>query len=357
MKTQGTKRTFEGKTVYVGLDVHKATWKAATCTQHTSPGPWTLTIQKPFVENLRSHLDKHFPKATFLCGYETGFCGFWIHDALKAAGLPTIVLHAADIPTSDKERDQKDDRSDARKIARALKESSARGIYVPPKQAQIDRSVVRERYSVAKCNRRVKVQIKSHLALYGIEIPEDMSEQHWSGKFIKWLEQIRDTHGDKTLRLLLDRLFALRKVQLEANRTLRQLSREERYREIYAWILSVPGVGPLTSMLLVTEIVDICRFDSMRKLCSYMGFIPTKYSSSDKEVHGNMTNRRNKRLRTALIESSWTAIKCDPALLLKYEEYRKRMNSQRAIVRIARILLRRIRYVWLTGQPYQKGLV
>lgn len=342
--------------MYVGLDVHKSTWKVASCTEHTNPGPWTVTIEKPFVENLRSHLDKHFPGATFQCGYETGFCGFWIHDALKEAGLPTLVLHAADIPTSDKERDQKDDRSDARKIARALKDATARGIYVPFRQAQLDRSVVRERYSIVRSSRRVKVQIKSYLDMYGVDVPED-TLKHWSRKFISWLEELCETRGDHTLRLLLERLFALRKLQLEANRTLRHLSSEERYKEFYQVLLSVPGVGPLTAMLLITEIVDMSRFPSFRALCSYAGFIPSKYSSSDKEVHGNITNRRNKRLRTALIESSWIAIKCDPALLLKYEEYRKRMNSQKAIVRIARILLRRIRNVWLSGQPYQKALV
>ena len=36
-------------------------------------------------------------------------------------GLKTRVAHAADIPTSDKERKQKEDKRDARKISKALK--------------------------------------------------------------------------------------------------------------------------------------------------------------------------------------------------------------------------------------------
>jgi transposase len=107
-------------------------------------------------------------------------------------------------------------------------------------------------------------------------------------------------------------------------------------------------------MVLIGEIVDMARFSSFRQLSSYTGLIPSSYSTGDKERTGDMTDRRNKRLRTALIESSWSAIKSDPELKLKYEQYRQRMKSQEAIVRIARILLRRIRLVWLSGKKYKK---
>jgi len=356
MKTQvREKMSYKGQPVYVGLDVHKKTWKVATCTMHTNPGPWTITIERPFVQKLKEHLDKHYPGADIVCGYEAGFCGYWIHDELNAVGLKTTVLHPADIPTTDKERDQKEDRSDARKIAKALKNGDVKGIYVPSAQAQWDRSLVRERYSIAKNSRRIKVQIKSHLALYGIEIPEEMEGRHWSRNFITWLEKVRDERQDGTLELQIGRLHLMRDLQLKADRDIRSLCRKERNKEVFMVLISVPGVGALTSMLLRTEIVDMKRFSSFRRLCSYTGFIPTKYSSSDKEAPGTITSRRNKHLRTALIESSWVAMKYDSELMLKYEEYRKRMNAQRAIVRIAKILLRRIRYVWMNMQPYKKA--
>lgn len=237
-----------------------------------------------------------------------------------------------------------------------MKNEDGAGIYVPSKTAQWDRSVVRERYSIAKNVRRIKVQIKSHLALYGIELPEGKDEKHWSMNFIKWLEQICDKKQDDTLRLQLERLYAMRSLQLKANRKLRQMGMEERNRKLYQLLLSVSGVGPLTSILLITELIEMNRFSSYRDLCSYTGFVPSRYSSSEKDILSNITNRRNKRLRTALIESSWMAIRNDTELLLKYEAYRERMTSQRAIIRIARILLRRIRFVWLNNQPYKKAL-
>ena len=44
-------------------------------------------------------------------------------------------------------------------------------------------------------------------------------------------------------------------------------------------------------------------------------------------------------VRTVLIEAAWTAVKYDPALSLKFSELRKRMESNEAIVSIARKLL------------------
>jgi hypothetical protein len=53
-----------------------------------------------------------------------------------------------------------------------------------------------------------------------------------------------------------------------------------------------------------------------------------------------ITNRTNQFLRAALIESSWNVVRKDPALLMKYKEYCKRMNKNKAIIRIAKHLLR-----------------
>ena len=50
-------------------------------------------------------------------------------------------------------------------------------------------------------------------------------------------------------------------------------------------------------------------------------------------------------LRCLLIEAAWIAIRKDPAMTVSYTEYRKRMNPQKSIVKIARRLVNRIYYV------------
>jgi transposase len=98
-------------------------------------------------------------------------------------------------------------------------------------------------------------------------------------------------------------------------------------------------------MVVLTEIVDINRFRNLDHLASYVGLIPGEDSSGDTERITGISWRRNPSLRNILIESSWTAVRKDPALLMSFSELSKRMPKNRAIVRIARKLLSRIRYV------------
>ena len=118
-------------------------------------------------------------------------------------------------------------------------------------------------------------------------------------------------------------------------------------------MLSVPGIGLVHSMELITELIDINRFKNENYLFSYAGLIPTSFSSGDKQRIGDITKRGNTRIRKALVESAWVAIRKDFELLSRYEEYKQRMNGNRAIIKIAKSLLRRIKWVWSNEQKYE----
>lgn len=64
-----------------------------------------------------------------------------------------------------------------------------------------------------------------------------------------------------------------------------------------------------------------------------------------------------KYVRNTLIESARTAMRNDPALMMCYGKYVKRMDKKKAIIKIARKLLNRIACVWRTKQPYVKTVV
>jgi RNase P/RNase MRP subunit p30 len=70
-----------------------------------------------------------------------------------------------------------------------------------------------------------------------------------------------------------------------------------------------------------------------------------------------MTFRQNRYLKHLLIEASWIAVRRDTALTVAFGELVKRMGKQKAIIRIAKKLLRRMRHVWMTEQRYIAGIV
>src|SRR5512135_709001 len=110
-------------------------------------------------------------------------------------------------------------------------------------------------------------------------------------------------------------------------------------------------------MTLLTELHEINRFKNLDKLCSYVGLIPDTDSSGETERDTGITKRRNAHLRGILIESSWIAVRKDPALMMSFNTLCRKMPKTNAIVRIARKLLARIRYVLRNQEIYVPAVV
>ena len=119
---------------------------------------------------------------------------------------------------------------------------------------------------------------------------------------------------------------------------------------------SVPGIGTLSAMEILVEIVDISRFHTADELASFLGLTPAQYSSGERIRMGHITHTGNARVRTTLVESSWLLIGKDQAMRYKYEKIKYRRGAKRAIVAIARALSARIRRVLLDQVPYKTGL-
>ena len=99
------------------------------------------------------------------------------------------------------------------------------------------------------------------------------------------------------------------------------------------------------------------RFERFCQLNSFVGLLPTEHSSGENEKHGPLTMRRHKQLRSDLVESAWRAKRIDPALSVYYSEQIKRKEHNVVIIKIARKLLSRIRYVLLNQKEYEKGVI
>ena len=119
---------------------------------------------------------------------------------------------------------------------------------------------------------------------------------------------------------------------------------------------SIPGIGPLSAIAIITELGDMSRFSHHNKLCSYAGLQPLTHNSGETEKVGGLTYRCNSYLRTILIEASWQASRLDPVMMLYYRKHAARGNGKKAIVKVARKLLCRIRYVLINRRAYEIGV-
>jgi transposase len=212
---------------------------------------------------------------------------------------------------------------------------------------------------MVKKQTRCKNQIKSILQFYGIHIPEELATAHWSKRYIAWIESVRmeRASGNFALKVHLEELNNMRKIIADITRGIRTLANSEEYRQNVRLLKTVPGISTLTAMTLLTELYEISRFKNFDKLCSYVGLIPDTDSSGETDRKTGITNRRNAQLRGILIESSWVAVRKDPALLMAFNLLCKKMPKTNAIVRVARKLLNRIRYVLKNQQEYLSAVV
>lgn len=339
--------SFENVIIYVGLDVHKKSWKV---TIRFNGNEMKTFSMDPDPEALKKHLETNYPKGTYHTVYEAGFCGFWIHRKLLELGINNIVVNPADIPLTNKDKQAKSDTRDSKTLARTLEKGDLTAIHIPAVDEERFRNIFRLRDQYKKDLRRCKNRIKGHMALYGVDI--DISS--WSKAEMNELKKVARTeeHGYIILEHIDAHEYLEKKIKLQGRKIKEQIKLIGKDQEQDV-LQSIPGVGPVTSELLIAEVITPHRFQSNDHICSYAGLIPGTASSGEKEVSRGITTRRKGNLRHVLIEAAWVAVSKDPELGLAFTKHCARMKKNEAIIRIAKKLLIRIKKVWSTMEPYR----
>lgn len=350
---QRNKISFNGQKIFIGIDVHKKNWEVAIAPEI---GNVKRHSQKASAVELFDFLKKHYPDGDYQAVYESGFSGFSTYYALKEAGINCMVIHAADVPTTQYEEIMKTDKVDSVKLVRSLKAGLLKGIYIREKENIDDRSVIRIRKTILRDLNGYKSRVKHLLHCNGVILPDrfDKPGSHWSKAFIKWLKEDVEllSSSRNSLDILIHQVETIRMTLLKATRMVRCLSKTERYKHDFDLLRTIPGIGVIVSMCILTEIYDVKRFHNEREFAAYLGLIPTSHSSGEKIVHGEKTFRGNKQLGPMIVEAAWIAIYRDVGLGSLYLHYKERMKPQEAIVRIARKLSNIIFAILKTKKEY-----
>jgi transposase len=255
------KLDFSGQTIFCGIDVHKKSWKVNIRSKEMELKSFS---QNPSAGELKEFLTENYPSAEYQLVYEAGFCGFGHQREFSKDGINCIIVHPADVPTMDKEKQRKSDTIDCRKLSKTLSDGSLEGIYIPSVEQQDDRGIIRAYQQFVKDQTRFKNRIKSWLDFQGITIPNDDENKYWSKNFIRWLKELSLTPTARiSLDLLIQGYEQARQMVLVATQQVRALSKEERYKAGIKLLRTIPGIGEITALLFMTEIGDINRFKGL----------------------------------------------------------------------------------------------
>ena len=332
---------YTGKTVFVGIDVHKKTYVCVSICEDEMVKKDTMPADPP---KLIQYLRNQFSGATLKTVYEAGFSGFHLHRELVNSGIDNIVVHPGPIEVAARDR-VKTDRRDAAKMAIQLAAGRLNCIYIPTLEKEAKRSASRLRDSLVKMRTQVGQKIKSLLFTQGLISAGDNTiiGKRWLTEKLKEIKKSNYPQGfyysldqySKQWLALTENLTGLKKDLLAM-----QTKEEKELIKIYQ---SAPGIGEITALKLKDELGDMQQFPNEKKLFSYLGLTPTEYSSGQHVRQGHISRQGRSLLRGMLIESSWSAIRKDPQLKAIYQRISKHRGAKRAIVGVARRLAGRLR--------------
>ena len=340
--------------LFIGLDIHKKSWKFHFTTDIVSGSGHTFP---PDSQKVRNYVIRNFKDYDVSIAYEVGCCGYKPARDFESFGWNTFVVNPADIPRPAKNKFMKTDKIDAKNIAKQLRAGNLKKITIPGRQRESLRSLTRQRTAVVRDFRRIKTRIKSLLLYFQIEIPQGMDTPKWPKRFLVWLENLDlgFANTNRTLKSMLSQ-YSYIDAELKDLSNLIRAYCKKNHKIDYSLLRSVPGIAGLTAAYLLAEIGDIRRFNSFKKFASYIGFIPSMHQSGEGIYTGGSTPRANKHVRNMIIEASWIAIRTDPVMQNYYRSHAGK-NAKAAIFKVGRKLLSKIMAVIKTETPYSLGVL
>lgn len=338
-------KDYTGKTIFIGMDVHKKTYSVTAICEGVVVKRDTL---KADPQNLISYLKKRFGSGRIKTAYEAGFCGFHLHRTLEVAGIENIVVHAAGIETSNTR--VKTDKRDSLKIAAHLSEGKLRSVYIPTVEQEDNRTVTRLRDTFCKERSRIGNQIKSLLFLHGL-IPADNNKK----VSLKWIMSLSRFEMAPGIKFSIEAFAAM---WLEFDKKIKEIDMEIKKQAIKDNVVdemyqTVSGIGCTGARVLANELGNLQQFKNERQLFSYIGLTPSEHSSGEHTRQGHITKQGKPIVRKILVQASWVAIRYDKQLQAVYERIAAKCGAKRAIVAVARRLIGRIRACFRTGEIYR----
>ena len=341
--------------VFSGLDVDKRSI-SVTFTDHDR---FLKSLRMPYsAEHLLNHVRKHFPNKKVAFVYEAGPTGYGLYDGIVAQGYPCLIAAPSMIPKAPGQR-VKTNRLDSKSLSENFRGGQLKSIHVPSALYRELRHLTQLRDVLVSELAGMKQRIKSLLLFEGIEFPPAPPGSQWSF-LVK--DKLRKLACSGTVRFKLDQL--LDSLEFNEKQVLKAIREIRRYcqndpelSQCMKYLMTLPGIGWITASQLLARIGDWRELNNIRQLGGFLGLVPTEHSTGERTDRGSITRTGDERLRSKLIQASWSAIRQDGELReffrTVYRKHPREIASRVAIVAVARKLSVRITVVLMKQRPYE----
>jgi len=274
--------------------------------------------------------------------------GWYYFYELLEARCPIVLAHPLRTRAIAEAR-IKTDKIDSTILAHLLRTDLLPTSYIAAKEIRDTREILRYRASLISLRTSLKNKVHAILDKNGIRI----SVSNIFGK--KAVQRLRELSLRDCYREEIDgylRLMeTLKTLTGETDRTIEKLVGMSPEASL---LLSIPGIGHYSALLITSEIGDVTRFPSAKKLCSYAGLVPSVHSSGGKTRYGSITKQGSKWLRWILIELSHHFINSSPRMKGLYGRVAYKHGKNTARVAVAREMLKIIYAMLMQKRPYRR---
>jgi len=317
---------------YVGVDLHKQTISVCVLGQASDrrhSRRFCCDDELPMVEFFQ-RLGPFELVVEATASYE------WFLRLVEPYASRVVLAHPGKLRVI-AESTRKSDKLDARTLAEFLARDMIPQAHRPTPRLRAHRSLVRHRQYLQQRITAVKNKLRRILSDYNAD-RRDLFTRVGRQALVQFELLPIDRFQVDELSALLDYLL----LRLErANQRLREFATQgtAAEQEARSLLRSIPGVGEVTSEVVLAELGDVRRFRSAKGAVAYAGLAPGWRESAGKRKDLPIEKKGSRLLRWTLIESAWQFVRYNPRWRAVFERLARRTGKKKAITAIARRLL------------------
>jgi transposase len=334
---------------YVGVDLHKKTISVCVMSQARD----VLASRRLFCDDEEGIVGFFSALGPYAVVLEATASYEWFVRLVEPTATRIVLAHPGKLRVI-AESTRKSDKLDARVLAEFLALDMIPAAHRPPPRTRAHRSLVRHRQHLQQRITATKTQLRRILSDYNADRPDLFT--HVGRLALAGMEL---TPTDRFRCDELSDLLDFLQLRLEkANRRLRQFAAEGTDQEQGARHLlrTIPGVGEVTSEVVLAELGDVRRFRSAKQAVAYAGLAPGWRESAGKRKDLAIEKKGSRLLRWVLVESAWQVVRYEPRWRVMFETLAKRTGKKKAITAMARRLLSVMVALLKSGQPYAQAV-
>jgi len=325
----------------IGIDLHKE--MSYICIINPNGDVILKTSITNNIDTLKTFFEQ-CPKP-FQAAVESTFNWYYFVDILEQYADKVYLANPFELKAFAK-RNKKTDKIDAFLIADILHKGYLPVVHIAPQKVRQYRELLRHRIKLIQDRSRSIARIKSLLDRLGYNSDSDFT----CLKRLSTIEKYKlPVVYQSSLSHSIDQIRYLRYKSHQVEKEIKNIVSKNKEAQL---LLSIPGIGPFSALLLASEIIDINRFRSFNRFCSYGGFAPRVKASANKMVYGPLSKNRCKNIQWILLENVYTYLKYLPDKKEKYESIKKRKNTNTARVSLARDMLKMVYFVLKEQRPF-----